>query len=63
DLRDLPVTVDVGPLSADAVAAALASGLRMAEALRRDGLIEGALLALADEWRSVGGLDRQISHG
>ncbi len=56
DLRDLPVTVDVGILSAEAVAAALGSGVRMAEALRRDGLIEGALLALADEWRSVGGL-------
>ena len=63
DLRDLPVTVEVGPLSADAVAAALEAGVRMAEALRRDGLIEGALLALADEWRSVGGLDRQISQG
>jgi len=57
DLRDLPVTVDVGPLSPDMIAAALASGVRMAEALRRDGLIEGALLALADEWRSVGGIE------
>ncbi|MGQ3348637.1 UPF0280 family protein, partial [Bosea sp. (in: a-proteobacteria)] len=57
DLRDLLVTVDVGPLSPEAIAAALASGVRMAEALRRDGLIEGALLALADEWRSVGGIE------
>lgn len=57
DLRDLPVTVEVGPLTAEAIAAALEAGVRMAEVLRRDGLIEGALLALADEWRSVGGIE------
>lgn len=56
DLGDLAVTVDVGPLSPQAIAAALDSGARTAEALLRDGLIEGALLALADEWRSVGGV-------
>lgn len=56
DLGDIAVTVDVGPLSSEAIAAALASGARAAEALLRDGLIEGALLALADEWRSVGGV-------
>lgn len=55
DLRDLPVTVDVGPLSPGAVAAALGNGVTLAEALLKDGLIEGALLALAGEWRSVGG--------
>ncbi len=60
DLGALSVTVDVGPLSPDAVAAALASGVRTAEALLRDGLIEGALLALADEWRSVGGVGRHL---
>ncbi len=63
DLRDLPVTVEVGPLSSDAVAAALEAGVRMAEALQRDGLIEGALLALADEWRSVGGIEALPCHG
>ena len=55
DLGNLFVTVDVGTLSPEAIAAALAAGERMAEALLRDGLIEGALLALAGEWRSVGG--------
>ncbi|HEV7258406.1 MAG TPA: UPF0280 family protein [Bosea sp. (in: a-proteobacteria)] len=54
DLRHLPVTVDVGPLSPKAITAALNSGARTAEALLRDGLIEGALLSVADEWRSVG---------
>ena len=57
DLGGLAVTVDVGPLSPEAIAAALDSGGRTAEALLRDGLIEGALLALADEWRSVGESD------
>jgi hypothetical protein len=47
----------------DAIAAARASGGRMAEALLRDGLIEGALLALADEWRSVGGIEALSRHG
>ena len=55
DLGELPVTVDVGPLPPDAVAAALAAGMRTAETLLREGLIEGVLLALADEWRAVGG--------
>ena len=55
DLRDLPVTVEVGPLSPAAIATALANGVMTAEALLKDGLIEGALLALAGEWRSVGG--------
>ncbi|PZO02584.1 MAG: hypothetical protein DCF30_04735 [Hyphomicrobiales bacterium] len=55
DLGGLLVTVDVSPLSPDAIAGALAAGERTADALRRDGLIEGALLALADEWRSLGG--------
>lgn len=54
DLRHLPVTVDVGPLSPAAIAAALGKGVRVAEALRTEGLIEGALLALADEWREIG---------
>jgi hypothetical protein len=61
DLGNLLVTVDVGPLSPEAIAAALAGGERMAQALLRDGLIEGALLALADEWRSVGGARSPIA--
>ncbi len=56
DLGDLRVTVDVGPLSPEAIAAALKNGLGMARALQAEGLIEGALLALAGEWRSVGGV-------
>lgn len=61
DLGQLNVTVDVGPLSPEAVAKALSSGVAVADRLLEEGLIEGALLALADEWRSVGGAARQIA--
>lgn len=54
DLGDFPVVVDVGPLSPIQVVAALDAGLARAEAMRRAGLIEAALLTLAGEWRSVG---------
>ncbi len=53
DLGDLPVTVAVGPLRTQTIALALERGLLMADRLRRDGLIEAALLALAGEWRAV----------
>ena len=55
DLKGLAVTVDVGPLTPEAVAVAMANGVAVAQALLAEGLIEGALLALAGEWRSVGG--------
>jgi hypothetical protein len=53
DLGDLPVTVDVGPLPAALVAAALDAGLRMASLLRSRGLIEDAFLTLNRSWRTV----------
>jgi len=58
DLLDLQVTVAVGPLREDKIAAALVAGRRRAEAMVADGLIEGALLSLAGSWESVG-LDRR----
>lgn len=51
-----PVTVEVGALAPRAVDAALAGGVRKVQALLAEGLIEGALLALAGEWRSVGAI-------
>jgi uncharacterized protein len=54
DLGDLPVVVDVGPLVPDQIVAALDAGLVCAEAMRRAGLIEAALLTLAGVWHSVG---------
>jgi ApbE superfamily uncharacterized protein (UPF0280 family) len=61
DLKGLAVTVDVGPLAPGAVATALRNGVATAEALLAEGLIEGALLALAGEWRSVGGAVGQLA--
>jgi ApbE superfamily uncharacterized protein (UPF0280 family) len=61
DLGALLVTIAVGPLPAEAVAAALAGGEAMAEALLARGLIHAALLAVGDELRTVG--TPLLSHG
>jgi len=53
DLGDLPVTVDVGPLPAASVAAALDTGLQAARVMRSRGLIEDAFLSLSRSWRTV----------
>jgi len=58
DLAGLPVVVDVGPLSPAQIATALDAGVACAEAMRRAGLIEAALLTLAGEWRGVGTASR-----
>lgn len=55
DLGDLPVVVDMGPLTPHQIAEALDAGVVRSEAMRREGLIEAALLTLGGEWRSVGG--------
>ena len=54
DLGDLPVTVAVGPLPAAAIDAALDSGWRVAEDMRRDGLIHAACLRLRHHVRVAG---------
>jgi ApbE superfamily uncharacterized protein (UPF0280 family) len=51
DLGDLPVTVSVGALPADAIAHALDRGAAEARRLRLGGLIEGAALSLQGQWR------------
>jgi ApbE superfamily uncharacterized protein (UPF0280 family) len=56
DLGDLPVTVEVGALPADAVATALGRGARRAEQLRRDGHVVAASLALQGRFRIIGPL-------
>ncbi len=52
DLGDLPVTVDVPPLAAEQVHAALQAGASRARALQRDGLIHAAVLVC--QHRAVG---------
>jgi len=56
DLGRLAVTVDVGPLPDDAVDAALANGVRHAEALLARGLVWGAVIVLQSRVRVVGGV-------
>ena len=46
DLGDRLITFDVGLLGDDAIEAALDAGAAMADSMRRDGLIEAAVLAL-----------------
>jgi ApbE superfamily uncharacterized protein (UPF0280 family) len=54
DLGALPVTTGVAPLPGPVVEAALAQGVAVAEALRGQGLIVAALLALGERLRAVG---------
>jgi ApbE superfamily uncharacterized protein (UPF0280 family) len=57
DLGAIPVTVEVPPLPADLVRAALAAGLAKAEALKQAGLIWSATLICQGQWAQtrVGG--------
>jgi ApbE superfamily uncharacterized protein (UPF0280 family) len=55
DLRDLPVTVSVGPLSPAEIDRALARGLASAAAFHRRGLIADACLMLAGQTRVLAG--------
>jgi ApbE superfamily uncharacterized protein (UPF0280 family) len=57
DLGDLPVTVSVGGLPADAIAEALDKGIAEARRLRLSGSIEAAALSLRGQWRiETGGM-------
>jgi uncharacterized protein len=59
DLGDRLVTLDVGALGDDDIRSALQNGLARAEALRRSGLIHGAVLVLQRRFATVGaGLPR-----
>jgi len=54
DLGDRPVTVSVGTLEDESVAAALDKGLAAAEAFRRAGHIRAAVLVLRQDFRVAG---------
>ncbi|MEM9426453.1 MAG: UPF0280 family protein [Pseudomonadota bacterium] len=56
-LGTMPVTADVGPLSAQDIATALDTGQRYAEDLLDRGLIEGATLLLDQQTRVIGSSD------
>ena len=51
DLGDLPVTVAVSALDAEAIDAALESGVKVAGALSDQGVVESAALTLQGRWR------------
>jgi hypothetical protein len=51
DLGDRLITLDVGELSESAIQSALDAGVTVADTLRQDGLIEGAVLALRGHLR------------
>ena len=53
DLGDLPVTVAVPALDANAIGAALDAGVTAARALRDQGVVEGAALTLQGHWRVI----------
>lgn len=59
DLGQIAVTVDVPPLPAEAVAAALEAGQRQAQALVERGLVWAALLTCQGQVRQAGGLAGQ----
>lgn len=54
DLGDRPVTIAVGPLDDDTVAAALNSGVTTAKIMQRAGLVTGAVLVLQQQFRTIG---------
>jgi ApbE superfamily uncharacterized protein (UPF0280 family) len=60
DLGERRVTVAVGPLTADEIDRALASGVAEAELWRDRGLIEAAALRLGEQTRLVGGVSRDL---
>ena len=63
DLRDIPVTVSVGPLTSAEIDAALSAGQRRATEYRRRGLIVDAALMLAGETRALDPSLRTIAPG
>jgi ApbE superfamily uncharacterized protein (UPF0280 family) len=62
DLGPRLVTWDVGPLTPGDIASSLDAGLAMAEALRRTGRIEGAVLALRGQIMVCGAVLNQVEH-
>jgi ApbE superfamily uncharacterized protein (UPF0280 family) len=65
DLGARLVTVDVGPLTSEDIAAALAAGTAEAEEMCADGLILGAALALRGRTVIVGALSaarKELAH-
>ena len=63
DLGDRRVTVAVGSLPDAAVTAALDNGARVAETMRRQGLIRAAYLTLQGQMRAIGTVSKSLEYG
>ena len=60
DLKDIPVTTEVGPLSSEKVLAAINSARQKADDLFQKGIIVGAFIALGGVYTMTDGIKRYI---
>jgi len=58
DLKDIPVTAEVGPLSSEKILAAINSARQKADDLSQKGIIDGAFIALGSVYKMAGGMQR-----
>ena len=58
DLKDIPVTTEVGALSSEKILAAINSARQKADGLSQKGIIVGAFIALADVYTITDGMKR-----
>ena len=60
DLKDIPVTTEVGPLSSEKILAAINSARQKADDFSQKGIIDGAFIALGSVYEMTGGMRRYI---
>ena len=60
DLKDIPVTTEVGPLSSEKILAAINSARQKADDFSQKGIIDGAFIALGSVYEMTGGMKRYI---
>ena len=58
DLKDIPVTTEVGPLSSEKILAAINSARQKADDFSQKGIIDGAFIALGSVYEMTGGMRR-----
>jgi len=58
DLKDIPVTIEVGPLSAEKILAATDSARQKADDLSQKSIIDGAFIALGSVYKMTGAMKR-----
>jgi ApbE superfamily uncharacterized protein (UPF0280 family) len=58
DLKDILVTIEVGPLSSEKILAAINSARQKADDFSQKGIIDGAFIALGSVYETTGGMQR-----